>query len=159
MPSEVHIREAHCGDAPAIADLVLRAFSSQCELYNDWTLPPMSETAETVRRALREGIVLVAEIEDMVVGSIRGRLREDDVVEIARLVVEPALQGGGLGRALAVDLESRYPTALMFEIFTGQRSAGPLHLYESLGFERVREVSVHEGLSLVYLHKPGPAHS
>lgn len=158
MSGEPRIRTANLGDAEAIADLVLRAFEAQCELYNDWTLPPMSETAETVAAAMQDGIVLVTEIKGRIVGSVRGRLRDDNIVDIGRLVVEPELQCRGLGRELARTLEARYPQASLFEIFTGHRSAGSLHLYESLGYVRVREIPLYEGLSLIYLHKPGPAH-
>lgn len=153
MNGGIRIRVATDRDARAIADLTRRAFTSQCELYDDHSLPPMSDTAETVIEALGRGTALVALDEGgMIVGSVRGEMR-GDTCAVGRLVVEPAAQGRGIGRALARAIESEFPGAARFEIFTGHRSEGPLHLYESLGYVREREEPVHERLSLVFLGK------
>ncbi|MDF1541900.1 MAG: GNAT family N-acetyltransferase [Anaerosomatales bacterium] len=147
------IRDAAPVDAPTIADLTRRAFAEQAALYADDTLPPLSDTAETVLDAMGRGTVLVAEdTEGSVIGSVRGETRGESCL-VGRLVVEPALQGLGIGRALACALEERFPSADCFRIFTGHRSAPALHLYESLGYVRTRTEYVHERLSLVFLAK------
>jgi len=149
----ITIREATPADAAAIADLTRRAFAQQAALYDDDSLPPLSDTAETVLGALERGVVLVAEdTTGAVVGSVRGEMRGECCL-VGRLVVEPRLQGRGVGRALASALEARFQHAASFEIFTGHRSEPALHLYESLGYERVRTEPVHERLSLVFLSK------
>lgn len=116
----------------------------------------MSETAGSVREAIDTGIVLVAELDGVIVGSVRGNLREDGIVEVGRLVVAPELQNRGIGRHLACELEAHYPDATGFEIFTGHKSAGSIALYESLGYRREREVPIYDGLTLIYLHKDVP---
>lgn len=151
----VAIRDAAPADAAAIADLTRRAFAEQAALYQDDSLPPLSDTADTVLDAIAGGLVLVAEdTQGAIVGSVRGELRGECCL-VGRLVVEPAMQGRGIGRALASALEARFEDARSFEIFTGHRSEPALHLYESLGYERVRTEPVHERLSLVYLSKQG----
>jgi predicted N-acetyltransferase YhbS len=83
------IREASPADAGVIADLTRRAFAEQAALYSDDTLPPLSDTAETVLDAMEQGLVLVAEDADgSVVGSVRGVMREGCCL-VGRLVVEP----------------------------------------------------------------------
>lgn len=153
---EITIRPAAPGEAAAIAGLTRRAFRSQCELYGIPDLPPMSDTAETVLHAMERGVVLVALAGEAVVGSVRGEM-VDGVCLVGRLVVEPDAQGAGIGRLLAEAIEARFPAAERFEIFTGHRSAGPLHLYESLGYIRERAEPVAPGLDLVFLGKPGPS--
>jgi ribosomal protein S18 acetylase RimI-like enzyme len=99
--------------------------------------------------------VLVAEDSaGAVIGSVRGEMRGGCCL-VGRLVVEPELQGRGIGRALAAALEARFAQAERFEIFTGHRSAPALHLYESLGYTRERTEYVHERLDLVFLSKLG----
>jgi len=158
--AEIEIRSALAEEAWAIADLVRRAFEAQCRLYDDWTLPPMRETAQDVLDAMDFGVVLAAIADGRLVGSVRGDPVAGDqaTVEIARLAVEPEFQSRGIGRALVSAIESRFPEAERFEVFTGHLSERPLHLYESLGYHRVREEPEHEGLTLVYLEKrrPGP---
>jgi predicted N-acetyltransferase YhbS len=146
------IRHATDADAEQIARLTRRAFATQCELYDDWALPPMSDTGQTVKGAIRAGVVLIAEEDGALLGSVRGELR-DGACQVGRLVVEPSLQGRGIGRLLAKAIESEFPDARRFEIFTGHRSEGPLHLYESLGYVRDRTEQVHDGLWLVFLGK------
>ncbi len=153
---DITIRPAAPGEAATIADLTRRAFRSQCELYGIPDLPPMSDTAESVTAAMGAGVVLVALDGERVVGSVRGEL-SDGVCLVGRLVVEPDAQGAGIGRALAESIETRFPEAARFEIFTGHRSAGPLHLYESLGYVPERTEPVAPGLDLVFLGKPGPS--
>lgn len=151
------IREAVPGDAETIARVTRDAFASQCALYADPDLPPMSDSGETVLEVMRRGAtVLVAEVDGAVVGSVRGELT-DSTCSVGRLVVDPGHQGRGIGRALALAVEAAFPDAKRFEIFTGHRSAGPLHLYESLGYARESERVVHDRLTLVFLAKPGPA--
>lgn len=152
LPDTIEIRTARAADAETIADLTRRAFTSQCELYGVWDLPPMSDTAQTVLDAMDRGVVLVAEENALIVGSVRGELR-DGTCHVGRLVVEPERQGAGIGRALAREIEARFPQAARFEIFTGHLSAGPLHLYESLGYVREREVPAGEAVTLVFLGK------
>ncbi|MDP2232630.1 MAG: GNAT family N-acetyltransferase, partial [Actinomycetota bacterium] len=149
------IRRATAEDASAIADLTRRAFASQALLYEDDSLPPLADTAQSVAAEISTGwVVLVAEVDGVLVGSIRGVLR-DATCHVGRLVVEPDLQGRGLGRSLAMQLEACFPDAERFEIFTGHRSEPALGLYESLGYSRERVIPVHERLSLIILGKPG----
>lgn len=151
----VSIRDAAPADAAAIADLTRRAFAQQAALYADDTLPPLADTAETVLDAMNRGVVLVTEdAAGAVVGSVRGEFRGECCL-VGRLVVEPAMQGRGIGRALASALEERFASAGRFEIITGHRSEPALHLYESLGYTRERTEYVHDRLTLVFLAKAG----
>lgn len=153
--ADIKIRTAERAEAGAIADLTHRAFAQQARLYDDHTLPPLAETAESVTAEMARGVVvLVAEdrATGAIVGAVRGEMRAQ-TCHVGRLVVEPTRQGRGIGRALAVALERRFPRARRFSIFTGHRSEAALHLYESLGYERKREQPVHDRLRLVFLGK------
>lgn len=154
--ADVAIRPARAEEAAAVADLTRRAFAQQAALYEDDSLPPLSDTAESVAAEMSRGVtVLVAEDPSTgaLLGAVRGEVREGGTCHVGRLVVEPGHQGRGIGRVLAAALEGCFPDAGRFEIFTGHRSEPALHLYESLGYARERLQPVNERLSLVFLGK------
>lgn len=153
-PDALLIRKARPDEADAIAKLIRDAFKSQALLYEDDTLPPLSETGDSVRAAMAAGMVLVAEENGRLLGSVRGDLAEG-TCRVGKLVVEPDAQGRGIGRRLAQAIEEPFANAMRFEIFTGHRSAGPLHLYKSLGYREFRRENVSERLDLVFLEKAG----
>jgi ribosomal protein S18 acetylase RimI-like enzyme len=146
------IRRARSEDAQAIADLVREAFTTEIPAYDE-NLPPLRETAATVEDAMARGVVLVAEQRGRVVGSVRGELDEHRTCMVGRLVVLPEYRRSGIARALTVELETLFPDAQRFELFTGHLSTGPLALYESLGYRRFREERVSPTTVLVYLEK------
>lgn len=146
------VRDARPDEAARVAEIIRNAFEAQCRVYDDWSLPPMQESTGTVLEAMRAGVVLVAEEPGRLIGTVRGH----DVggsVEIGRLAVEPDRHGLGIGRLLTETLETRYPDAVKFVLFTGHLSRYALSLYESLGYVRTRETPVHEHLRLVHLEK------
>ena len=153
VPGPFAIRRAEPPDAPAIAMLVRDAFATEVATYGH-DLPPLQETPEVVEGALLSGIVLVAERDGRIVGSVRGELTEDGTCLVGRLVVSPEVRRSGIARALTVELEQQFPDARRFEIFTGHLSTGPLALYEALGYRRFREERVSPTTVLIYLEKP-----
>lgn len=151
--SDIRIREARPDEAEAVAALIRRAFEQQCRIYEDWTLPPMRESEESVLESMRTGVVLVAEESGHIVGTVQGNRTETSSVYVGRLAVDPKVQSRGIGRALTVAIENHFPDATEFELFTGHLSQTALSLYESLGYTRVDEVPERDGLTLVYLTK------
>jgi len=149
---DVSVRRATADDAAAVAALVRDAFETEVAAYGP-DLPPLRETAEIVKGGLERGVVLVAERDGQIVGSVRGELRDDGTCLVGRLVVLPEVRRLGVARMLAVELERLFPTARRFELFTGHLSVGALALYESLGYRRFREERVSTTTVLVYLEK------
>jgi len=76
---------------------------------------------------------------------------------VGRLIVHPKRQRQGLGTALLAAIESCFPKARRFALFTGSRSEGNLRLYQRLGYQFVDSRAVTPGLTLVFLEKPGLA--
>lgn len=148
----LRIQTADRADAPEILAVCHAAFASEAERYDDWSLPPLHETVVDLEAAFATHLILKAVEASLIVGSVRGELRQG-TCHIARLVVDPAHQGRGIGEALARAIENRFPDATRFEIFTGHRSTAALRLYDKLGYRRFREESLHERLTLVYLAK------
>jgi ribosomal protein S18 acetylase RimI-like enzyme len=145
---------AHCSpaDAPAILELQTLAHESEARLYDDRTLPPLTQTLDDLRLELESATVLKALNTGRLVGSVRAR-EQDGTVHVGRLIVLPELQGRGLGTLLMRRIEACFPEAKRFELFTGNRSEASLRLYERLGYRRSREQMLSSSIALVFMEK------
>ncbi len=152
MSGELAIRRARAEDAAAVHDLQRRAFLCEARLYADDSLPPLTEPEAVTARAVAEECVLLARLDGRPAGTVRGVAR-DGTCYVGRLAVDPELFRRGIGEALMRELESRFPEAGRFEIFTGHKSAAPLRLYGKLGYAVFREKPIHDGLTIVFMEK------
>ena len=139
-------------DAAEILALQVAAYQSEAALYNDPNIPPLCQTVGELRDDIEQMTVLVAVEEGQILGSVRGRL-DGTTCHIGRLIVAPDQQNQGIGSQLMEAIESAFPHAAEFELFTGHRSQSNLRFYERRGYLRVREQRVHAELTMVYLVK------
>lgn len=149
----MRIEHAIPDDAEEILALIKRAFTPVAEQYGDPSLPPLAETIEAHRAVYERAVVLKATDDGHIVGSVQGIPQDDGSCYIARLVVDPEFQGRGIGRALAIELESHFPDASRFSLFTGHLSGETLGLYASLGYEETRREVASDRLTLVWMEK------
>jgi len=148
----MNIELADVRDAGAILDLQKLAYQREADLYNDYTIPPLTQTLEEITADFGDQLFLKASIEGKIIGSVRGRLLQLTCY-IGRLIVHPAHQRRGIGTALMDEIEKRFQGVERFELFTGHKSEGNLRFYERLGYRPFRSEKVSETLELVYLEK------
>jgi ribosomal protein S18 acetylase RimI-like enzyme len=152
----VAIGPARVGEAEQILKLQRLCYRTEAALYDDWALPPLTQTLRELLEQYDDHTILAAWLGQVVVGSVRARL-EDGTCHVGRLVVHPRLQGRGLGTRLMREIEASFPEAERYELFTGHLSEGNLRFYRTLGYEEFREEVISRTLRLVYLDKPGTA--
>jgi len=151
----VSIRRASRDEAETLAAIVREAFLTEAAVYGD--IPPLHETSADVQATFDAGdVTLAAEIDGVMIGTVRGETTKDRRLVVRRLAVLPEARGLGIGRALIVELEAAYPQVRDFELFTGCRNHAALGLYESLGYVRTKAEEVAPGLELVTLEKHLP---
>lgn len=156
MSAEVIITRASRDDAEEILALIRRAFAPAAILYDDPLLPPLAESLEEHRARYDTHVVLKATTPDgTIVGTVQGTQRADGACYVARLAVDPAMQGRGVGKALTRAIEAEFPAASRYELFTGHRNESSLRLYASLGYSEVRRERESDRLTLVWLEKRG----
>ena len=151
-PPRFRVGRASPADAPAILGLQKLAYQSEARLYDDWTLPPLTQTLENLREEFAASVVLKATDGASLVGSVRAR-EANGLCQIGRLIVSPEQQGQGVGTMLMRHIEAEFPRARVFELFTGSRSEGNLRLYQRLGYSRTREKILSPTITLEFLEK------
>jgi GNAT superfamily N-acetyltransferase len=151
-PPAIRVARVAAEDAAALLDLQKRAYESEARRYDDWSLPPLTQTLESLREELATSVALEAVAAGQLAGSVRASER-DGTVHVGRLVVAPEHRNRGIGTRLMRAIESAFPDAARFELFTGSRSEDNLRLYQRLGYRLFREQVVSPRLTLVYLEK------
>ena len=147
------IQAAQREDAAAILALQHLAFQSEARLYNDWSIPPMTETlAASLADWDTHAVLKAMDAGGRIVGSVRAWVQDGECA-IARLIVHPLNQGQGLGSALLRAIEMQAPGAQRFTLFTGARSEGNIRLYQRHGYVVVRTEVVSPAVSLVHMEK------
>jgi len=146
------ITRASSEDAAAILELQKLAYQSEAQLYNDFSIPPLTQTLGELRSDFTDKVFLKAEIKDQIVGSVKGYQLESTCY-IERLIVHPNFQGQGIGTALMQQIELCFGQAQRFELFTGHESERNIHLYERLGYKIFRNEEINKTLSFVFMEK------
>ncbi|MFF4173525.1 GNAT family N-acetyltransferase [Streptomyces sp. NPDC001744] len=158
MGLSVTISAADARDAEQILKLQYLCYQGEAELYDDWSIEPLTQSLDALRAELEEGHGLVARLGDEVVASVRARLDEDGTVRIAKLIVHPRMRRHGLGGRLLDGIERHFatapaPAARRFRLFAGHRGEGHLRLYRRKGYAQVATRELGAGRTLVTLEK------
>jgi indole-3-glycerol phosphate synthase len=148
----VLIKRATIDDAQAILALQKLAYQSEAELYQDWAIPPLTQTLEELTQEFETHAFLKVVLKGQLVGSVRAHLREETCF-IERLIVHPGWQNQGIGTRLMTAIEDSFGAARRYELFTGERSERNLHLYQKLGYLPFRSEPLNEKVRLVFLEK------
>lgn len=75
---------------------------------------------------------------DKIIGSVKYRIL-DDRVWIGKLIVDTAYRRQGLGKKLLLEVEKANLQTKKFQLFTAASSIHNILLYESIGYNIVRQ--------------------
>jgi ribosomal protein S18 acetylase RimI-like enzyme len=172
------ISQASIEDAEAILKLQKLAYQSEAQIYNDFSIPPLTQTLDQIKADFATKVFLKAIVDGDIVGSVRG-YQEKGTCYIERLIVQPTFQGQGIGTALMRHLEPLLAEAERFELFTGHKSERNMslqvgfssispgftghkserniRLYQKLGYQAFKQEPVTESLTFVFMEKRGKA--
>lgn len=125
------IRRAKESDLPLILKIQAEAFGSYEGTYDTtaWT----KETIENVRLDAKDKVILVAEWDGAVVGSVRFWIA-GGVCVIRLLSVSPAHQGHGIGKALMTEIERHASGAHKLYVCTMLRASRNIAMFLNLGY-------------------------
>ena len=151
MSCEISIIRARQEDVAEILRLQYTAYQSEAEIYNDYSIQPLTQTQEQAAAEFRDCTVLKAVANGVIIGSVRA-YEKNDTAHIGKLMVSPEVQNRGLGRRLLQAIEDEFP-GLRYELFTGSKSEKNLALYEKCGYTRFKTEDAAPDLAFVYLEK------
>ena len=146
------IEQATTNDAAEILALQKLAYVSESEIYDDFSIQPMTQTLDELVREFAFHTIFKTVQNGRIVGSVRTQL-DDGTCRVGKLMVHPEAQNLGMGSALMRHLENYYHEAGRFELFTGHKSLRNLYLYAKLGYREFKQVQVNKHLWLVYMEK------
>jgi tRNA (guanine37-N1)-methyltransferase len=150
---DVRLLPATAADAGEIHTLQLAAFLSEGRLYDDYTIPPLTDDPAATVARLERGTVLKAVAGARIVGSVQLTV-DGSVGHIERLMVAPDWQGRGLGLRLLRAAEQLAPSEVTtYELNTGDRSTRNLALYQKAGYREQRREAQTPKVDLVFLTK------
>lgn len=163
MTSTITIRTATPADLDRAADICVAAYDAAGQLEPG---SPYVETLRDTPGRLAEAMLLVAELDGDVVGTVTicpigsrfAEIGTEGEVEFRFLAVDPSVQGAGIGSALvaAVDEHARASGARALAICVRDTNTDAAAMYDRMGFVRVphRDWSPRPGVDLLALERP-----
>lgn len=147
------IEQATIDDAQEILALQKLSYQSEAEIYNDYSIAPLTQSIREIEAEFENQIFLKASVDDRkIIGSVRAYVRQGTCF-IGRLIVHPDFQNQGIGTSLIHEIERRFGHAKRFELFTGHLSKRNIYLYQKLGYQAFNREKVDKNLELVYMEK------
>lgn len=146
------IEQALERDLLDILELQKLAYQSEAEIYNDYSIPPLTQTLDEIKEDFTFQVFLKAVIKNKIIGSVRA-YKEEDTLYIGRLIVHPDFQNQGIGTKLLKEIEAKFNDVKRFELFTGYKSKKNLNLYRKFGYSIFKSEKISENLTLDYLEK------
>ncbi|NLY89483.1 MAG: GNAT family N-acetyltransferase [Firmicutes bacterium] len=147
----MNIEKAEVKDLEEILSLQKLAYISEAEICNDYSIPPLVQTLESLREDYENKLILKAVINGKIVGSVRA-YENEGTCHIGRLFVHPEYQNKGIGTQLIKCIEEKFKASKRFELFTSKKSVKNIYLYNKLGYKNFREEQDNE-IAMVYMEK------
>jgi GNAT superfamily N-acetyltransferase len=117
---------------------------------------PLTQTLEALQAEFQTQLILKVVEAGRIVGSLRA-FEKNGTVYIGRVIVHPEFQNRGLGKKLMLDIETRFPNAQRFELFTGYKDEKNLYFYFSLGYTIFKD-EAHGEMKFVFFEKVAPGY-
>jgi len=152
MTEPIRYQLANAHDAAALLALQRLAYQAEAQRYQDWSIPPLTQTLDELRVELTTHTVLKAEQAGQLIGAVRA-IVQHGICDIGRLMVHPAYQRRGIGTRLLQDIEACFPNAERFRLFTGSLSVNNLQRYQRHGYRITHTQELTPQVQLVWLEK------
>jgi ribosomal protein S18 acetylase RimI-like enzyme len=149
----MNLERASEQDLDHILELQRKAFHGQALIYNDFTLPSLTQTIVDLKKEFKNKIFYKVEENGKIVASVRCFMNHQTLY-VEKLIVDPDFQNKGIGTAIMHEIENRYSAVVdRYELSTGHKSARNLHLYKKLGYKEIRQEPLNDNCNLIVLEK------
>jgi len=148
----MRIEQAVIDDAQEILALQKLAYTSEAEIYDDFSIQPLHQSIDEIKAEFAIQRFLKFCLDSRIVGSVRA-YEKDDICFIGKLIVHPEYQNQGIGTKLLQEIENYFDHVARYELFTGHKSRKNLYLYEKNGYKIFRRQQVTDSLTIVFMEK------
>lgn len=130
------IRRAKISDIYSIMRIIRSEFSKYKEMAGAKTVDALSETYEDVKSDIENKLVLVAECDGEVWGSVRVELLNSGEALLTRFAVDTQKQNSGIGKMLlnVLDGEMKKNNIKKLYLYTSSKLAPIIRFYYGCGF-------------------------
>ncbi|AGF79469.1 acetyltransferase, N-acetylglutamate synthase [Desulfocapsa sulfexigens DSM 10523] len=149
---DIQIEIASKNDANEILEIQKSAFLGQAAIYNNYELPPLTQSLESIENEFGEKTFLKVVINGQIIGAVRFKQKEG-IVTIDRIVVKPEYQNKGIGTLLLKQIEKIATNPKSYQLFTGNKSSRNIHLYEKSGYKVIKKETTNQGIELLKMEK------
>ncbi|OGS35354.1 MAG: GNAT family N-acetyltransferase [Elusimicrobia bacterium RIFOXYB2_FULL_49_7] len=139
-------------DASQILEIQKLAYQSEAILYNDSSLPPLTQTIDELRQQFTSSVFIKAVDNNQIIGSVRAYEKEGTCY-IGRLIVHPDHQKQGIGTKLMHEIEKIFIKSTRFELFTGSKSKKNIRFYEKRGYIMFKIDKINDKVNLMFMEK------
>lgn len=143
---------AYISEFQTILNIQRKAFKQEAALYERCFIGPMAQTIDDLMNECTSKIILKAEIDNQIIGSIRA-IQKNEECHIGKLIVLPEYQGKGYGKKLLLEIEKYFPKVVNFVLETGAKSANNIKLYEKVGYRIIDRGTFNDGIEAVVMSK------
>lgn len=146
------ITRTSSSDFSEILEIQKKAFLSEAELYQNFNIQPLTQTLENMQEECKNKVVLKAEVDGIIAGSIRANMNGVNCW-VNKLVVLPQYQKRGIGEELLREIEKYFPEAKKFTLGTGTNSESNIRLYQKVGYQIIGKTTFEGGVEAVMMEK------
>lgn len=138
--------------AEQIVDLQKRSYIMEAELIGFYDIPPLKDTTDAI---IQCDEVFYGYYEDDMLAALISYKLEEGLLDIYRVAVHPEYFRKGIARQMIEFIENMNKGIERIIVSTGLKNQPAVSLYLKLGFRKLDEVEVAEGIYIVTLEKQG----
>ena len=140
-------------DMDCILELQRKAFHGQALIYNDFSLPSLTQTIVDLKKEFKEKTFYKMEENGKIIASVRCFINSQ-ALYIEKIIVDPDFQNKGIGTTIMNEIENRYSAVVnRYELSTGHKSSRNLRLYKKLGYKEMRQEPLNNNCNLIVMGK------
>jgi ribosomal protein S18 acetylase RimI-like enzyme len=146
---ELVIRRTFIDEAEDILSVQKVAFKEDLETYKDFETNPATEPIKKLLYKINKNFHYTILIGDKIIGGAELRLDSESECYINRIFLLPEFQNKGLGTRIMNYFENQFPNVKKWTLCTPHKNYRNHRFYEKLGYKKVGEHKVMEGLNLI----------
>jgi len=146
------IEQATMKDLTEILQLQKKAFLSVATAVGNDQIPALLMDEEGMMEDFWTKVILKYTLDNKIVGSVRAELTPEGVCKVGTLIVDPDIQGKGIGKELMSRIEDHFRECRKYALFTSPATPHTSAMYQKLGYETIGMGDIN-GVEMLFMEK------